>query len=71
MNDNKNKFEKTRVLSARTLQISENAPILVDRKNEVNSFKLAMKEFRENKTPLKVIQKTTKEVAKNMEDGVD
>lgn len=51
-----NKFEKTRILSARALQISDGAQIYIDAKGETSTFALAEKEFEEGKTPLKVVK---------------
>jgi len=51
------KFEKVRMLSARALQVSDNAQVYLDKKsNETNSVKLAEAEFKEGKTPLKVVK---------------
>ena len=45
------------MLSARALQVSDNAPVYLDKKsNETNSVKLAEAEFKEGKTPLKVVK---------------
>lgn len=50
------KFEKTRILSARALQISDGATAYV-KTPKVNTFDLTDEEFKENKTPLKVVRK--------------
>lgn len=46
------KYEKARVLGTRALQISMNAPLMVDPANETDPLKLAMKELRERKIPM-------------------
>lgn len=51
-----NKFEQTRALSARALQISDGAQVYTESEGETNTFNLAEKEFAEGKTPLKVIK---------------
>jgi len=52
------KFEKTRVLSARALQISDNAPVYLNKKVKLTStINLAEEEFKEGKTPLKIVKK--------------
>lgn len=56
--DKLNKFEKTRVLSARALQISDGAKVYLKKPSkEVNTLKLAEEEFYEGNTPLKVVKK--------------
>lgn len=51
------KFERARMLSARALQISDGAPVYLDKKSkEINTLKLAEEEFKEHKTPLKVVK---------------
>ena len=46
------KYEKARVLGVRALQISANAPVLVDLEGETDPLQIAMKELREKKIPL-------------------
>jgi DNA-directed RNA polymerase I, II, and III subunit RPABC2 len=46
------KFEKARVLGTRALQISMNAPVMVDLDGETDPLKIAMKELRERKIPI-------------------
>ncbi|MCJ1251209.1 DNA-directed RNA polymerases I II and III subunit RPABC2 [Trapelia coarctata] len=46
------KYERTRVLGARALQISQNAPVLVDLEGESDPLQIALKELREKKMPL-------------------
>ena len=65
------KFEKTRLLGARTLQISENAPFYIKTEGETNSYKLAKSELKEGKMPLEVVRRSAKEDAKIMEEEVD
>ncbi|CAG8472001.1 1224_t:CDS:2 [Diversispora eburnea] len=48
------KYEKARILGTRALQISMNAPILVDRDNETDPLEIAKKELRHKKIPLMV-----------------
>jgi DNA-directed RNA polymerase subunit K/omega len=50
------KFEKTRILSARALQINDGATAYVKSPKE-NTLDLSQEEFKENRTPLKVIRK--------------
>ena len=46
------KYEKARVLGTRALQISMNAPVMVDLAGETDPLKIANKELRERKIPL-------------------
>ena len=46
------KYEKARVLGTRALQISMNAPVMVDVGNETDPLRIAAKELRERKIPL-------------------
>ena len=48
------KYEKARVLGTRALQISMNAPVLVDVAGETDPLKIANKELRDRKVPLVV-----------------
>ena len=48
------KYEKARVLGTRALQISMNAPVLVDIEGETDPLQIAIKELREKKIPLVV-----------------
>ena len=45
------KYEKARIIGARALQISKNAPILVNTDNETDPILIAEKELREHKIP--------------------
>ena len=45
------KYEKARIIGARALQISKNAPILVNIENETDPILIAEKELREHKIP--------------------
>ena len=45
------KYEKARVIGARALQISKNAPILVAAQDETDPILIAEKELREHKIP--------------------
>lgn len=46
-----NRFVKTRIISARTLQISMGAPVLIKTK-ERNPRQIALKEFKEEVLPI-------------------
>uniref|UniRef100_A0A7S2KZ39 Uncharacterized protein n=1 Tax=Leptocylindrus danicus TaxID=163516 RepID=A0A7S2KZ39_9STRA len=46
------KYEKARVLGTRALQISMNAPVMVDLDGEIDPLKIAEKELRERKIPI-------------------
>ncbi|MCJ1353481.1 MAG: DNA-directed RNA polymerases I II and III subunit RPABC2 [Icmadophila ericetorum] len=46
------KYEKARVLGTRALQISMNAPVLVDLEGETDPLQIAIKELKEKKIPL-------------------
>ncbi|MCJ1272432.1 DNA-directed RNA polymerases I II and III subunit RPABC2 [Puttea exsequens] len=48
------KYERARVLGTRALQISMNAPVLVDLEGETDPLQIAIKELREKKVPLVV-----------------
>jgi DNA-directed RNA polymerases I, II, and III subunit RPABC2 len=46
------KYERARVLGTRALQISMNAPVMVDLDGETDPLKVAEKELRERKIPI-------------------
>lgn len=46
------KYEKARVLGTRALQISMNAPVMVNVEGETDPLKIAMMELRERKIPM-------------------
>eukprot|EP01080_Neovahlkampfia_damariscottae_P011681 gene11681-4916_t len=46
------KFEKARILGTRALQISMNAPVMVELEGETDPLEIAMKELREGKIPI-------------------
>ena len=48
------KFERARVLGARALQLSMNAPPTVDIQGEIDPLKIAEMELREGKIPMVV-----------------
>ncbi|KAI9839119.1 MAG: hypothetical protein M1819_003112 [Sarea resinae] len=48
------KYERARLLGTRALQISMNAPVLVDLEGETDPLQIAIKELREKKIPLVV-----------------
>jgi DNA-directed RNA polymerase subunit K/omega len=62
-----NKYERTRLLSARALQISENAPTYVKQTEKDNIYTTAIKEYDEGKIPLRVLRKNIKEDIKEFE----
>ncbi|KAK9451843.1 DNA-directed RNA polymerases I [Limtongia smithiae] len=48
------KYERARILGTRALQISMNAPVLVDLEGETDPLQIAMKELAQKKIPLVV-----------------
>lgn len=46
------KYERARVLGTRALQISMNAPVLVDLEGETDPLQIAIKELSQRKIPL-------------------
>lgn len=48
------RFERARIISARALQISMGAPVLVDKKGNMSPSDIARKEFEEDVVPLTV-----------------
>jgi len=46
------KYERARLLGTRALQISQNAPIMVDLEGETDPLEIAKKELREKKIPM-------------------
>lgn len=48
------KYERARLLGTRALQISMNAPVLVDTGGETDPLQIALKELQEKKIPLVV-----------------
>eukprot|EP00879_Flechtneria_rotunda_P011877 GHRR01012406.1.p1 GENE.GHRR01012406.1~~GHRR01012406.1.p1 ORF type:complete len:142 (+),score=44.75 GHRR01012406.1:291-716(+) len=48
------KFERARVLGTRALQISMNAPVMVDVGDDTDPLEIAMKELRERKIPFTI-----------------
>ncbi|KAJ1673838.1 subunit common to RNA polymerases I, II, and III [Spiromyces aspiralis] len=45
------KYERARILGTRALQISMNAPVMVELDGETDPFEIAQKELREKKIP--------------------
>ena len=45
------KYERARILGARALQVSKNAPLCVDPEGETDPYKIAEKELQERKIP--------------------
>lgn len=48
------KYERARVLGTRALQISMNAPVLVDLEGETDPLQIAIKELNQKKIPLTI-----------------
>nr|BAS01440.1 DNA-directed RNA polymerase I, II and III 15kDa polypeptide [Lotharella vacuolata] len=48
------KFEKTRLIGIRAMQISHGSIVYVQLEGEVDSIQIAIKEFREKKIPFKI-----------------
>ncbi|ODQ59520.1 hypothetical protein WICANDRAFT_91135 [Wickerhamomyces anomalus NRRL Y-366-8] len=46
------KYERARILGTRALQISMNAPVLVDLEGETDPLQIAIKELAQKKIPL-------------------
>lgn len=57
------KFEKTRIISARALQLSMGAPILISVKiNELDPIDLAKREFEKGLVPITIKRKNPKKI---------
>ncbi|MCD6478078.1 MAG: DNA-directed RNA polymerase subunit K [Candidatus Aenigmarchaeota archaeon] len=57
------RFEKTRIISARALQIAMGAPLLISAKsNEIDPIELAEREFENNLIPMTVRRKFPKKI---------
>ena len=50
------KFEKTRLVSTRALQIADNAPPQIDVDKKDTPYDVAVKEYKDKKIPLKVVK---------------
>lgn len=50
------KYEKARIIGTRAVQISMNAPPMIDTKGEIDSLKIAEMEFEQNKIPFKIVR---------------
>jgi DNA-directed RNA polymerase I, II, and III subunit RPABC2 len=48
------KYERARILGTRALQISLNAPIMVELEGETDPFEIALKELRERRIPMTI-----------------
>merc|ERR1719268_1018 len=46
------KYERARVLGTRALQISMNAPVMVELEGEIDPLQIAMKELKQRKIPI-------------------
>ena len=51
------KFEYTSLIGIRAMQISMNAPVIVDTENMIDPIKIAKKEIQEKKVPLIIKRK--------------
>ncbi len=61
------RFEVTRVLSARALQLSLGAPPLVKRTSELDMLEVAEKEFGQKVLPLSILRRYPNGVSKRIE----
>ena len=61
------RFELTRVLSARALQLSLGAPPLVKGTKDLNMLEAAEKEFNERVLPLSILRKYPNGILKRVE----
>ncbi|KXB06834.1 DNA-directed RNA polymerase subunit K [candidate division MSBL1 archaeon SCGC-AAA382A20] len=52
--EERSRFERARIISARALQIAMGAPVLTDKAGEKDPIKLARKEFEADVVPLTV-----------------
>jgi DNA-directed RNA polymerase I, II, and III subunit RPABC2 len=50
------RFERTRLIGTRAVQIAMNSPPVIDTKGETDALKIAQMEFEQKKIPLKVIR---------------
>ena len=48
------KYERARILGTRALQLSMNAPVMVELKNETDPLEIAMRELKEGKVSLQL-----------------
>ena len=48
------KYERARVIGTRALQISLNAPVMVDLNGETDPLEIAARELRENRVPFTI-----------------
>ncbi|KAJ1635252.1 RNA polymerase, subunit omega/K/RPB6 [Pavlovales sp. CCMP2436] len=48
------KYERARILGTRALQISMNAPVMVDINNETDPLQIALKELQYRKIPITI-----------------
>jgi len=48
------KYERARILGTRALQISMNAPVMVDLEGETDPLEIAMKELKAKKVPITI-----------------
>lgn len=59
------KFEYTRLLGIRAMQISMNAPVMIDVGNMIDPIKIAKKEMKECKIPLIIKRKLPNGIFEN------
>ena len=48
------KYERARILGTRALQISMNAPVMVELEGETDPLQIAMKELKQRKIPINI-----------------
>jgi DNA-directed RNA polymerase I, II, and III subunit RPABC2 len=51
------KYEKSRILGTRALQISSGSPIMIDYKTETDPLRIALMELRQGKIPMVIRRK--------------
>jgi DNA-directed RNA polymerase subunit K len=56
------KFEKARMISARSLQIAMGSPIFVDPKGEIDPIEIATMEYEQGTIPITVRRKTVERI---------
>jgi DNA-directed RNA polymerase subunit K len=65
------KYEKTRIIGARALQIAMGAPILTKKEDELNPIRIAKKEFEENVLPISVRRVTPEKIEKKQVEEIE
>ena len=56
------KYERARILGTRALQLSMNAPVMVELEGETDPLQISMKELRAKKVSAKVLARQQKKV---------